>query len=357
MKILVKLNHPAHYHLFKYIIRKFRNNGHQVIITIRNKDILRDLLELNNEEYIPIIEPQTRKAKNKLSVIKANLIEIIKQDIYLYKILKKEKPDILIGTDIAIAHTGWLLGIPSYIFNEDDLPVNKLFCYFSYPFAKYILSPKVCDVGKYHYKKIEYEGYQKLAYLHPNYFTPDENIVRKYIDPDKKYFLLRLVNFTAGHDIEGKHGGITIELINDIVNKLSKKGRVFITSEGELNPLFKDYRLDINPVDIHHILSYAELFISDSQSMTVEAAMLGTPSIRFNSFVGKISVLNEIESRYKLSVGIRNDSPQKLMETINKFLQNKNMKKEVKERQSVMLSEKTDLTEFVFNLIQKGGVV
>ena len=30
----------------------------------------------------------------------------------------------------------------------------------------------------------------------------------------------------------------------------------------------------------HHILNFAEMLISDSQSMSVEAAMIGTPSIK-----------------------------------------------------------------------------
>ncbi|HOJ19249.1 MAG TPA: DUF354 domain-containing protein [Ignavibacteriaceae bacterium] len=352
MKIFFKLNHPAHYHLFKNIIKKLKSNGNSVIIAIKNKDILRELLDINNIQYINIVQPQTRKAKNKFSVIKANALEIFQQDLNLYKILRKESPDILMGTDIAIAHTGWLLGIPSYIFNEDDISVNKLFCYFTYPFAKYIVAPGVCDVGRFINKKIAYNGYQKLAYLHPNHFVPDINIVKKYVDPDEKFYLLRLVNFTAGHDIEGNHGGITSEIMDKIIKLLSENGRVFITSEGELDSKYQDYMLKINPTDIHHILSFAELFISDSQSMTVEAAMLGTPSIRFNSFAGKISVLNEIETRYELSIGISNQYPQKLLETIQELLNNKNLRKEISERREFMLSEKIDVTEFTLNLIK-----
>jgi len=34
--------------------------------------------------------------------------------------------------------------------------------------------------------------------------------------------------------------------------------------------------------------------------MTSEAAMLGTPSLKLNSFAGKLSVPNELEQKYQL---------------------------------------------------------
>jgi uncharacterized protein len=64
---------------------------------------------------------------------------------------------------------------------------------------------------------------------------------------------------------------------------------------------------------MHHVLANASLLISDSQSMSVEAAMLGVPSLRFSSFAGKISVLEELEHKYKLTFGIDPSSPNKLL--------------------------------------------
>lgn len=353
MRVLVKLNHPAHFHLFKILIKKLRENGDHVIIVIKNKDILKELLDLNNESYLAPVQPFNRKVGNKFSIIKANLLEIILQDFNLYKIVLKEKPDVMIGTDTSIAHLGSLLRIPSYVLNEDDYQVNKLFCSFTYPFATYIVSPKVCDVGNYKSKKIEYDGYQKLAYLHPEVFNPDLAIVKKYFAADHKYFLLRLVSFSAGHDIEKSHSGLNKGLLLELINILSEKGKVFITSEKKLIPEFEDSKLKINPNDIHHVLAFSELFISDSQSMTVEAAMLGVPSVRFNSFVGKISVLNEIECRYKLSVGIDNNRPEELINTIKSMIDNRNLKNEFQEKRDLMLTEKINLTEFMFKLLQQ----
>lgn len=42
------------------------------------------------------------------------------------------------------------------------------------------------------------------------------------------------------------------------------------------------------------------MFIGDSQTMTSEAAVLGVPSVKCNSFAGKLSVPNELEDTYAL---------------------------------------------------------
>ena len=86
------------------------------------------------------------------------------------------------------------------------------------------------------------------------------------------------------------------------------------------------YRLKINPLDIHHVITFASLYIGDSQSMAVEAAMLGVPSIRFNDFAGKISVLEELEHKYGLTYGIKTDQPERLFEKINELLAMPNLK-------------------------------
>ena len=126
---------------------------------------------------------------------------MIKQDFSLNRFLGSFKPDIMIGTDISISHVGWLMKIPTIIFNEDDIEINKIFCYLTYPFASNIITPEVCNVGHFKEKQIKYNGYQKLAYLHPHWFKPDINVVRKYFTNDKPYFLIRFVSFTSGHDI------------------------------------------------------------------------------------------------------------------------------------------------------------
>ncbi len=58
-----------------------------------------------------------------------------------------------------------------------------------------------------------------------------------------------------------------------------------------------------NPSDIYHALYYADLYIGDSQTIAAEKAVLGTPALRFNDFVGKIGYLEELEHKYGLTFG------------------------------------------------------
>lgn len=346
MKVLIAINHPAQYYLFKYFAKILTDKGHHIAYIIKEKDILEQLLINENVDYLKITKRKERKT-NLFSIAFNSISELLTQDKNTYKFVKFFKPDIMVGTDIAITHISKLLGIPSLVFNEDDFDINKLFCYSSYPFATKIISPKICNVGKYQYKKISYEGYQKLAYLHPYRFQPEISVLDRFNPNKDPYYLIRLVSFTAGHDIEQSHGGFTNEILSNLIKKLEKIGRVFILSEDELFNEYKNYELQINPIKIHHILYFAEIFIGDSQSMNLEAALLGTPSIRFNSFVGKISVLEELEHKYKLTFGINNKEPKKLLKKIDELLCMPYRKKEFKKRREKMLVDKIDVTAFI----------
>lgn len=342
--------HPAQYYMLKNSYNYFKKMGKQVRFVIRDKDILEKLLIEDNQQYYKINTKGKRKGK--WLVLLLGFFDIIVQDIRLFKFCLFNRPKLMIGTDYSIAHVGFVLGIPSFVLNEDDFSINKYFCKLAYPFATKIISPNVCDVGKYAHKKIGYNGYQKLAYLHPNYFSPDINVRNKYFPADEKYVLIRVVNFNAGHDIESVNSGISEELIKEIIAIIQAYGyTVYISGETELSEDLKKYALKIRATDIHHVMCYSGLFIADSQSMIVEASILGVPSIRFNSFVGKISVMNELETVYQLTNGIPVKEPEVLKAKIREILSDLNYRNDLLVRRDKMLSEKTDLTELLIKLM------
>ena len=80
--------------------------------------------------------------------------------------------------------------------------------------------------------------------------------------------------------------------------------------------------------------------------MATEAAILGTPVIRCNSFVGKNDMGNfiELEKKYKLLYSRRD--PIDALKLVKKLLLKGNMKKIWNERKEKMLREKIDLTSF-----------
>ena len=262
MKVLIFLNHPAHYYLFKYISKGLKHFGHEVHFVINNKDILEELLILENIPYTKLGQRHNRK-QNALSILSHGTIELIRQDSNLLRYTRSIRPDIMMGTDISIAHIGKIRGIPSLIFNEDDFEINRIFCNLSYPFASHIISPEYCSVGKFSYKKIGYNGIQKMAYLNPKYYSPNKEAIRSLGFPiDRPYYVIRLVSLTAGHDIEGVHRGISKEILIKIIGKLEKKGKVFISSESISNE-FEIYQIPIPLNKMHDVMAFAELFIGD----------------------------------------------------------------------------------------------
>lgn len=342
MRYLFYLGHPAHFHLFKVVIGELKSRGHHVMVLIKKKDILEELVRRQGWEY-ENINPEGR-ADNKLAMA----WKLIKRDGVIWRKVRKFKPDVMAGTSAEITHVGKLTGIPSYVFNEDDAAVVPLFARLAYPLATRIVAPRCCDVGKWESKKIPYEGYHELAYLHPNHFTPDPAAIPA-IDTSKPYFILRFASLTAHHD--AGRGGITREIAARLVEQLSPHGRIYITAERPLEPEFEDYRIRIDPLAIHHAMAFASLYIGDSQTMAAEAAVLGTPSIRFNDFVGEIGYLADLEAR-GLAYGIRAGNPEKLYHTVSSLLTDPAATRATfRANREKMLQEKIDCAAFFTELL------
>ncbi len=344
MNYLFYLGHPAHFHLFLPVIKALQSKNHKIKILIKKKDILEELLNESKLEHINIL-PKGRK-DDFFSILFAQL----KRDYQLFKLLNGRKPDLMIGTSAEIAHIGKIKSIPSIVVNEDDYNVVPLFSYSSYPFASTIFTPLSCSVGRWKGKNVAYNGYHELAYLHPKLFIPDNKIVCHLLENVKRFFILRFSNLNAHHD-KGKKG-IDDGLAKRIITKLENYGKVYITSERELSKDFEKYRIILNPLHIHHALHFADIFIGDSQTMTAEAAVLGTPSIRFNDFVGKLGYLEELEHKYGLTYGIKTSEPEKLFQKIDELLAMPNLKEEWQKRRQKMLSDKIDVTAFMVWFIE-----
>jgi len=324
--------------MFKHTIHALKKAGHKVVIVIRPKDVLEQLCINEGLEYQKCgIRPDKGGKLARAAVIVQRTVEIA-------KIVRKEKPCMLIGSDGVMAYLGTIFNIPSFEFFDDDYEIIKLYAWIFFPFYSDLVCPNITNAGRWTKKKTGYEGYQKLSYLHPNIFTPDRNIVEKYIPSDNPYFLLRLAKLNAHHD--GGVGGINKTVGQHIIDILQPHGDVFITSERKLEPQFERYRLNINPSDMHHVMAFAKMYIGDSQSMAVESAMLGTPSLRFNDFAGKIRVLEELEHRYQLTFAIPTSEPERLYAKIDELLSMPYLHETFQQRRQKMLSEKIDVSSF-----------
>ena len=159
-----------------------------------------------------------------------------------------------------------------------------------------------------------------------------------------------------GHDSGIK--GINTEIAQRLIDILAPHGTIYITSERPLEPQFEQYRIRINPLDMHHVMAFASLYIGDSQTMAAEAGVLGVPFVRFNDFVGRIGYLRELEDKYELGYGIKasaEGSVDALCERVENLVAMKASERKATfaERRAKMLADKIDCAKFLTYFIEQ----
>ncbi len=339
-KIAFYLAHPAHFHLFKNVIEQLKEKN-KVYVVYNHKDVLEDLINNSTFKDLAIKIKTNKKINNKFSL----LIQFVLKNIGAFITFLKIKPQIVLGTPILISLVGRFLPYKSVIVNEDDFDIVKRTADFGYPYANHILCPSVCRTTNFDFKSIKYNGYHELAYLHPNNFKPSKDIALKYVNANEIFFIIRFAKLVAHHDVNVS--GLNIEVSKKIIELLLPFGEVFITSEVQLHKDLEKYRININPIDIHHVMAYAQLFIGDSQTMAAESGVMGVPFIRFNDFVGRIGYLDELENKYKLGYGIKTNETDKLIKTVEELLSMPNRNEIFQKRREAMLNDKIDYATFL----------
>jgi len=342
MRVLFDIGHPAHVHLFKNLIMELNSRGHQSWIAARDKEIVIQILKGYGYKH----EILSRQRSGYAGLF----AEYITHSLGFYKMARKYKPDLLVGCTPSVSLVSKLYSAKSIIFSEDDPEVVKLAALLTYPLADTIFMPDC--IKSFWPKRISYAGYHELAYLHPNDFIPNPDVFSKLgMEPGEPYYIIRLVSMEASHD-RGE-SGLSLSMIRRLIHTLSKNGQVFISSEKPVSPEFEIYRFPLSPEDIHDALYYAKMLISDSQTMTIEAAVLGTPAVRCNTFVGRISCLQELENRYQLTFGFQPEAEERMFSFIINLLGKPDLATIWQQRRQKMLSEKIDVTVWMVDIVER----
>ena len=348
MNILIDIAHPAHVHLLRNFYAEMTKNGHKVIVTVKDIPTARQLLDLYHIPYIFLGKKSDRLA--------GKAIEQLRYNWEVWRIVRREHIDVGVGSSITLAHVSRVSKMKSIILDDDDDAVEPLFAKYAHPFADVILSPD--GTPRKSKKTLYYPAYHELAYLHPNRFVPDPKVLDdagiRYtrsadgtVSEVEPYFVLRFNAFKAHHDVGVV--GLTIENKRRLVNYLSQHGRVFITTERNIDEEFLPYQLKVSPEKAHSLMYYATMLVGDSQTMTSEAAVLGTPAIRCNTFVGRIHYLEEEEHRYGLTYGFRPEQSEEMFRKIEELLSlgTAALHEEWQKRRAKLLEDKIDYTAFL----------
>ncbi len=344
MKVLVDVNHPAHVHLFKNLSWELEKRGHCVLWTARTRDVVQNLLDYYGFKYKMLTKAQK-------GIVRLGK-ELLERDFKMLRLVKDFQPDIMMGTSVCITHVGKAKNIPSIFWEEDNQDIRKL-SIIAYPFADVICTPD-CFEQNFGGKHVKYPSYHELAYLHPNRFSSNPTVLKKLkLKKFEPYFILRFVSFKASHDT--RESGISVETGLKLIKLLSKYGKVFVNSEIQLPEDIEKYRITVAPHELHDALYYATMCIGDSQTVIAEAAVLGTPAIRCNTYVGypgKVPYLDELEYKYGLTYGFRPSDEDKMLHKILKLLSNPSLKQEWQEKREEMLKDKIDLTDWMVEFLE-----
>lgn len=331
MKILVDIGHPAHIHYFKNCAHILTNKKHEFLFVVRERDSTIELIQSTGFNYVS-------RGTGK-SGLWNKLIGIFQIDLKLYKIAKNFQPDLFLSfSSPYAAHVSKLIGKPHIAF--DDTEHAKLEHWMCRPFTDVVLSPS-CYNAKLWKNQMLFNSFMELLYLHPNYFQPDNRVLDRIgVKKGEKFCILRLISWDANHDV-GQYG-LSYQDKVQLVQSLSEKCKVFISSEIELNEELKPYQLKIHPKDLHHLLYYASLYIGEGGTTASEAAVLGTPAIYINTL--EAGLFDEEQER-GLLYHLKNLN--EIIECTDKILDDSNSKEIYNARRQKLLREKIDPTAFL----------
>jgi len=346
LRLLVDVAHPAHVHMFRNLVQRVRAEGGDAIVAARDKDVTLRLCQGYGLPFVRVSGPWRGGALGLAG-------ELLLRTLRIAALTRRFRPHALIGTSLSVGPVGHLMGRPSFVFSEDDSHIVPLFSRLAYPFCHYVVTPEALAHEAHGPRHLTYRGYQELAYLHPDHFAPDPRALRDLgIDGQQPHFVLRLVALRGHHDTGAR--GLPVEALRELVRRLAARGRVLITSEGALLPEFEPFRFPLPAERLHDVLATAALYVGDSQTMAVEAAVLGVPGIRSNSFVGQISVLEELEHRYGLTRGILPERSQELLATVDEWLgRGVELQREWQARRRHMLAECVDLSQWQWQTLRE----
>jgi hypothetical protein len=346
MRVLFDMGHPAHVHLFRNTIHNLIRDGHVVKITARNKEVTLALLKAYGLDYENRGEIYTGMLNKAFGMIKI--------DLKLLQIARKFKPDILVGVhNPYVAHVGMVLRKPVIIFTDTENV--KIASYLTYPFVQAIVTPMFFKEHIDPKKHVKIRGLKEIAYLHPDYFSPDPQVLQDIgLQPDEKFIIMRFISWGASHDTD-LHG-IQKGAEKEIIQKLSRYGRIFITSEKPLEGDLENYRLHVPPEKIHSLLYYAQMYIGEGGTMAAESGILGTPAIHIESTSSGQATGetcgNFLELRDAYGLIYFYPTQEKALKKALEILENPQSKEEWQKKQKKLWSDVIDVTAWLTDFIE-----
>ena len=288
MSVLIDISHPAHVHFFRPLAQTLIADGIAVHIVARDKDVTVRLLEVSGLPFEVL--PMGRPGAGRMSAA----TELLRRSWALRRRIRRHKVKVVLTRNPSGAIAAFGTRATS-IFDTDDGRGVGIHYWAARPFAD-IITSSVHDPEDHGRGHRRYRALKAHMFLHPDRFTPDPDVRRRYLDDDEQFCVVRFSAHDASHD--RRIDGITPEGRRAIMERLVRFGPVLVSIErqGLQFQRGQDEPASVAPEDFHHLLATASLFVGDSQSVAAEAAILGVPSLRLSGFTGTAFYLDLLES-------------------------------------------------------------
>ena len=331
MRIFIDIGHPAHVHYFRHTINKLKNDGHNIFITARRKDVTHQLLDNYNIPY-------TSRGTGSNSLI-GKFFYLLKADLLLLRLAKNFNPDLFLSFASPYAsHVSSIIRKPHIAFTDTEHAKLGILSFL--PFTDIVFTPQVYKSNHGH-KHLRFHGYMEQCYLQKDYFKPNNMILKKLnLKENDKFVIIRLVSWGASHDIG--HKGFSLSYLERLIKLVEQKAKVFLSVEGAIPKQLQKYKLSIDPTQIHNILYYAELFIGEGATMASECAVLGTPSIYVNSLSA-----GSLEDQAKKSLIYMFSTTDGVIEKVQEILEDDHFKVRQKSIRDIVLQNKIDVNRLI----------
>lgn len=336
--ILIDIGHPGHVHLLNGVGQELRKHGHNVFFSVRDIPVAKRLMEFYN--MTPWIDLGIKKDS-----LTGKAQTVLHQDVQLLRFVRRNRIDIGLSSGIVLSHVSKLTRMKSFVFDDDDDEAEPLVVKYGHPMSRVVFTPD-CICRKTN-NAVYYAGIHELAYLHPNRFTPNPEVLQHAgIEEGERFFIIRFVALKGHHDVG--QAGLSLNQKTALVDLMKPYGRVIITSERPVEKEFEPYRLPVPPEEIHSLMAYCSMFVGDSQTMTSEAAVLGVPALKCNTFAGRLSVPNKLEQKYGLCYAYQPADFDKLYAHLEQLLAKdpEVLRREWREKRQRFLDDHIDVTAF-----------
>lgn len=342
MHYLVFTNTPAHVYLYRHVVNELRENGHEVLILARDYTSTKALLEYFNLPY----QIYGKQTTNSGSVIR----RAPKQFFSIAKHAPKFDPDVIFGRGLYAAFAGIITrSIVILVLDSNPSPMmHKV----SSRFAETVLTPNAYghELGDHHRR---FHGLKECAYLHPDVFEPDPTVRGDLgVDSNEPFVVLRFNAFDAFHDIGDE--GLSDNDRRDLIRKLAESATVFVSDEGGLLDIddLPARPYDLHPARIHDTLAEASLVVADTGTIVTEAALLGTPVIRYDPNRDE-TMFGEFEELERNDLAVIAETYKETLETADDLLTDEESGRRWTERRDQFLEDRVNLTDLLVNVAER----